>query len=75
MQRRHRGRAAAPSTQAYRDVRDYMAPYKCVLDVYTSRWFGNISSKNKQGTPLDPTDIGIGVAYNKRNGVRGGEPR
>jgi hypothetical protein len=27
-------------------------------------------AKNKQGTTLDPTDIGIGVAYNKRKSVR-----
>jgi len=29
------------SAQAYRDARDHLAPYKRVLDVYTSRWFGN----------------------------------
>ena len=58
------------STQAYRDARDYLALYKRVLDVYTSCWFGNIPSKNKQGTTLDPTDIGIGVAYNTRQSVR-----
>ena len=29
------------SAQAYRDARDHLAPYKRLLDVYTSRWFGN----------------------------------
>lgn len=29
------------SAQAYRDASDHLAPYKRVLDVYTSRWFGN----------------------------------
>jgi hypothetical protein len=48
----------------------HQVPHKRVLDVYTARWFGNIPSKNKQGTILDPTDIGIGVAYNKRKRVR-----
>jgi len=28
------------SAQAYRDARDHLAPYKRVLDVHTSRWFG-----------------------------------
>ena len=43
------------SAQAYRDARDHLAPYKRVLDVYTSRWFGNTPSKNKKGNALDPT--------------------
>ncbi len=43
------------SAQAYRDARDHLAPYKRVLDVYTSRWFGNVPSKNKKGTTFDPT--------------------
>ena len=29
------------SAQAYRDARDHLAPYKRLLDVYASRWFGN----------------------------------
>jgi Eco57I restriction-modification methylase len=32
---------AAASAQAYRDASDHLAPYKRLLDVYTSRWFGN----------------------------------
>src|SRR5712691_8238716 len=45
------------SAQAYRDARDHLAPYKRVLDVYTSRWFGNAPSKGKgkKGTTFDPT--------------------
>jgi hypothetical protein len=43
------------SAQAYRDARDHLAPYKRVLDVYTSRWFGNTPSKGKKGTTFDPT--------------------
>jgi len=37
------------SAQAYRDARDHLAPYKRVLDVYTSRWFGNAPRKGKRG--------------------------
>ncbi|MFQ5595761.1 MAG: DNA methyltransferase, partial [Anaerolineae bacterium] len=29
------------SRQAFRSAADHLAPYKRVLDVYTSRWFGN----------------------------------
>jgi Eco57I restriction-modification methylase/TaqI-like C-terminal specificity domain len=29
------------SAQAYYDARDHLAPYKRLLDVYTSRWFSN----------------------------------
>ena len=44
------------SAQAYRDARDHLAPYKRVLDVYTSRWFGNAPGKAKKGaTAFDPT--------------------
>jgi hypothetical protein len=43
------------SAQAYRDARDHLAPYKRVLDVYTSRWFGNAPIKNRKGMPLDLT--------------------
>ena len=42
------------SAQAYRDARDHLAPYKRVLDVYTSRWFGNTPSKGKKDS-FDPT--------------------
>jgi hypothetical protein len=43
------------SAQAYRDAHDHLAPYKRVLDVYTSRWFGNAPIKNRKGTTLDLT--------------------
>src|SRR5262249_10068976 len=43
------------SAQAYRDARDHLAPYKRVLDVYTSRWFGNAPIKNRKGATLDLT--------------------
>src|SRR5262249_39721271 len=43
------------SAQAYRDARDRLAPYKRVLDVYTSRWFGNVPIKNRKGATLDLT--------------------
>jgi hypothetical protein len=46
---------ARQSAQAYRDARDHLAPYKRMLDVYTSRWFGNTPSKGKKGVPFDPT--------------------
>ena len=43
------------SAQAYRDARDHLAPYKRVLDVYTSRWFGNapiIGRRGSRGTDV-----------------------
>jgi hypothetical protein len=43
------------SAQAYRDARDHLAPYKRVLDVYTSRWFGNapiIGRRGNRGTDV-----------------------
>jgi hypothetical protein len=43
------------SAQAYREARDHLAPYKRVLDVYTSRWFGNTPSKSKKSGTFDPT--------------------
>lgn len=44
------------SAQAYRDARDHLAPYKRVLDVYTSRWFGNAPTAGRRGsTAFDPT--------------------
>lgn len=44
------------SAQAYRDARDHLAPYKRVLDVYTSRWFGNAPTTGRRGgTAFDPT--------------------
>ena len=44
------------SQDAYRNARDHLAPYKRVLDVYTSRWFGNTPSKGKRGAgEFDPT--------------------
>ncbi|MBS1967730.1 MAG: Eco57I restriction-modification methylase domain-containing protein [Chloroflexi bacterium SZAS-1] len=33
------------SAEAYRDASDHLAPYKRLLDVYTSRWFGNAPTK------------------------------
>jgi hypothetical protein len=45
------------SAQAYRDARDHLAPYKRVLDVYTSRWFGNAPIAGKRGS--QGTDITI----------------
>ncbi len=33
------------SAAAYRDASDHLAPYKRMLDVYTSRWFGNAPPK------------------------------
>jgi len=44
------------SAHAYRDASDHLAPYKRVLDVYTSRWFGNAPSKGKRGrNDFDPS--------------------
>ncbi len=44
------------SQNAYRDASDHLAPYKRVLDVYTSRWFGNTPTKGKKsGALFDPT--------------------
>src|SRR5690606_27012119 len=39
------------SRKAYRDARDQLAPFKRILDVYTSRWFGNEPGKGG----FDPT--------------------
>src|SRR5262249_43794538 len=50
------------SAQAYRDARDRLAPYKRVLDVYTSRWFGNAPIKNRNGATLD-----LAVEFLRRN--------
>ena len=36
------------SAQAYRDASDHLAPYKRLLDVYTSRWFGNSQYATKK---------------------------
>jgi len=33
------------STEAYRNASDHLAPYKRLLDVYISRWFGNAPAK------------------------------
>jgi hypothetical protein len=44
------------SAQAYRNANDHLAPYKRMLDVYTSRWFGNTPVKGKKNAPdFDPT--------------------
>lgn len=39
------------SAEAFRDASDHLAPYKRVLDVYTSRWFGNTPGTGKKGQP------------------------
>ena len=36
----------ASSRQAFRSAADHLAPYKRMLDVYTSRWFGNPPHKS-----------------------------
>ena len=41
------------SQAAFRSARDHLAPYKRVLDVYTSRWFGNHPNVKKAGA-FDP---------------------
>lgn len=40
------------SREAYRDARDHLAPYKRVLDVYTSRYFGNEPAKKGGFEPV-----------------------
>ena len=40
------------SAQAYRDVSDHLAPYKRLLDVYTSRWFSNSRYATKKADSL-----------------------
>lgn len=35
----------ASSRSAFRSAADYLAPFKRILDVYTSRWFGNTPTK------------------------------
>ena len=40
------------SAQAYRDARDHLAPYKRLLDVYTSRWFSNSRYATKKADSL-----------------------
>lgn len=52
----------ASSRSAYRSAADYLAPFKRILDVYTSRWFGN--PPNKKG--FDPA-----LEFLQRNDVQG----
>jgi Eco57I restriction-modification methylase/restriction endonuclease TaqI-like protein len=40
------------SAQAYHDAHDHLAPYKRLLDVYTSRWFGNSQYATKKTDSL-----------------------
>jgi Eco57I restriction-modification methylase/TaqI-like C-terminal specificity domain len=40
------------SAQAYHDARDHLAPYKRLLDVYTSRWFSNSRYATKKTDSL-----------------------
>ncbi len=42
------------SRSAFRSARDHLAPYKRMLDVYTSRWFGNFPNIKKKNA-IDPT--------------------
>ncbi|MBA3531998.1 MAG: hypothetical protein H0T73_08780, partial [Ardenticatenales bacterium] len=49
------------SAAAYRDASDHLAPYKRLLDVYTSRWFGNGESPHpRRGAPPPPPISGEG---------------
>jgi hypothetical protein len=41
------------SRSAYESARDQMAPFKRILDVYTSRWFGNEPSKKGTDPALE----------------------
>ncbi|RLT36734.1 MAG: hypothetical protein DWI57_14410 [Chloroflexi bacterium] len=43
----------AASATAYHSAADHLAPYKRVLDVYTSRWFGNEPSKKGTDDALE----------------------
>jgi len=54
---------ARASAQAYRSARDHLAPYKRVLDVYTSRWFGNAPIAGRRGS----TGIDVTVEFLQRN--------
>src|SRR5215510_1254414 len=40
------------SSQAYHDARNHLAPYKRLLDVYTSRWFSNSRYATKKADSL-----------------------
>jgi hypothetical protein len=51
------------SAQAYRDARDHLAPYKRVLDVYTSRWFGNAPIAGRRGSQ----DTDVTIEFLQRN--------
>jgi type I restriction-modification system DNA methylase subunit len=50
------------SRSAYRSAADYLAPFKRILDVYTSRWFGNPPTRNG----FDPT-----LEFLQRDDVQG----
>jgi hypothetical protein len=41
------------SRAAYHSARDHLAPYKRILDLYTSRWFGNAPSKKGSDPALE----------------------
>ncbi len=43
------------SRSEYRKATDALAPYKRVMDVYVSRWFGNESTKAQAKFGLEPT--------------------
>ncbi|MCL4876606.1 MAG: DUF559 domain-containing protein [Anaerolineae bacterium] len=65
------------SAQAYRDARDHLAPYKRVLDVYTSRWFQtphpkSLSHKGRGTSTADATPPLAPRSSGRRGrGVRG----
>lgn len=51
----------AASRRQYREASDALAPFKLILDVYTSQWFGNGvgqgKGRGKQRISLEPTAI------------------
>lgn len=51
------------SQNAYRNANDHLAPYKRVLDVYTSRWFGNTPIVGRRGSQ----GIDVTVEFLKRD--------
>ncbi len=52
------------SRQEYKKAADELAPFKLILDVYTSRWFGNDDTKQSQPTLLFLRD-GANMAWLK----------
>lgn len=57
------------SRMEYRKATDALAPFKRILDVYTSRWFGNSPrrvGRGKQATEYDPTVDFLQSAFSER---------